>query len=382
MYTTITSHHHQRHLLSTNNTSNYNNNQQLNNNNNQQQYRGGSLPSAFPHNNNNTTTIITTIQPPPSPMKTNNNNNNNHNNSATRKLLDSLEPLRRSLRVAGKPPTTSTTSTTTTTTSNNSHNIGGKNNNSTGGSSSQMSSITSTNSSSSDDEKDPFSLEPFSSTSIYFAFERKPSSSSLNNNFLTNNYHGNKRQACTIGKVDAGTLIDYMLATGDFRDPESRVEFTDVDLKRLDTLGKRLGKPSVLQAKTQLLAKYEDNRFTRDALNGLERMAGVGISLMYDAIERVNDGKETLEEASIRVLTVAIPEIDAAFREINKVDVEFGKMTKKQFELFLSGPPQRPTKDLFGMVPLLLEMLDDVTKVNEEEEDDDGQGEEEDDDDE
>jgi hypothetical protein len=32
------------------------------------------------------------------------------------------------------------------------------------------------------------------------------------------------------------TLVDYILATGDFTDPETRLPFTDKDLKEIDEL--------------------------------------------------------------------------------------------------------------------------------------------------
>jgi len=47
------------------------------------------------------------------------------------------------------------------------------------------------------------------------------------------------------------SLVEYFLKTGDFKDPESRIEFSDEDLKRIDEQVKKLNLPysSVYEAK-------------------------------------------------------------------------------------------------------------------------------------
>ena len=71
------------------------------------------------------------------------------------------------------------------------------------------------------------------------------------------------------------SLVDYMLATGQFCEPETRLEFNDTQLEELDRLAKTAGldKPSVLYARhnTDIFA---ESYFKRDALLGLERCLG------------------------------------------------------------------------------------------------------------
>ena len=88
--------------------------------------------------------------------------------------------------------------------------------------------------------------------------------------------------------VDAATLIDYILATGDYTDPESRIPFDDISLRRLDQIGQRLGKPSVMKARPDLEAKFDERKFMRDALCGLERVCGEGVAHMFELVETVN----------------------------------------------------------------------------------------------
>jgi hypothetical protein len=85
------------------------------------------------------------------------------------------------------------------------------------------------------------------------------------------------------------TLVDYIVATGDFTDPETRVPFTDSELEEIDKRVRllfdnnfiapllilrllqaeklKLNKPSVLNLKKNPQA-FSDFKFRRDALSG------------------------------------------------------------------------------------------------------------------
>jgi hypothetical protein len=70
-------------------------------------------------------------------------------------------------------------------------------------------------------------------------------------------------------QFNADSLADYMLSTGDFSDPETRIPFSDSDLKSIDLLVKMSGgvKKSVLESKQQP-NMFADMKFRRDALLG------------------------------------------------------------------------------------------------------------------
>jgi hypothetical protein len=77
-----------------------------------------------------------------------------------------------------------------------------------------------------------------------------------------------------------------MVATGDFSDPETRVKFSDEALIDVDNTAKSYGlsKPSVFEAKYKP-GGYDDLKFRRDALCGLERCAGEVVTEMLNIIE-------------------------------------------------------------------------------------------------
>ena len=63
------------------------------------------------------------------------------------------------------------------------------------------------------------------------------------------------------------TLVDFILATGDFTDPETRLPFSDDDLQQIDVMAKKAGlnKQSVYETKQNPRA-FDDLKFRRDAL--------------------------------------------------------------------------------------------------------------------
>ena len=79
----------------------------------------------------------------------------------------------------------------------------------------------------------------------------------------------------TCSRFNVDSLVDFLLATGDFTDPESRLPFSDEDLRMIDKSAEKAGlkKKSVFAAKTtpENIALYADLSFRRDALLGLER---------------------------------------------------------------------------------------------------------------
>lgn len=120
------------------------------------------------------------------------------------------------------------------------------------------------------------------------------------------------------------SLVDYCVATGNFTDPITRLPFSDTDLKNIDAQAVRCGytdKQSLYEAKrrqlhrvvtpaansgtgtldtasttgdSNVLVSYEDERFQRDALLGLERLAGDTAAEMLTIAEKVHSDAMTL----------------------------------------------------------------------------------------
>lgn len=94
---------------------------------------------------------------------------------------------------------------------------------------------------------DPIMLEPVQKDAFYFV---RPNGS--------------------IVAFNVESLVDYLLAAGEFYDPETRLPFSDSDLKTIDLYAKKAGleKNSVFEAKENAAQLYADLRFRRDALLG------------------------------------------------------------------------------------------------------------------
>lgn len=89
-------------------------------------------------------------------------------------------------------------------------------------------------------------------------------------------------------QFNVDSLIDFMISSGDFSDPETRLPFSDEQLKDIDSIAKEIGldKPSVYDAKNNVQF-YSDAKFRRDALLGLERCAG---EVIADILELIEEG--------------------------------------------------------------------------------------------
>lgn len=74
----------------------------------------------------------------------------------------------------------------------------------------------------------------------------------------------------TLVAYNVESLVDYLLATGEFYDPETRLPFSDSDLKTIDLYANKAGltKKSVYEAKVNAAQLFADVRFRRDALVG------------------------------------------------------------------------------------------------------------------
>jgi len=152
------------------------------------------------------------------------------------------------------------------------------------------------------------------------------------------------------------SLIDYFLTTGDFHEPETRLNFTEADLQRIDELAKEFGldKPSVLDAKMNVKI-FTEKRFQRDALLGLERYASELITEMMELIE--TDDPDLAEEGEMKLVMAILPIFSDIYRQIISVDGEYAKQCMQHYTSFLKGPPNRPTEDELGFLPLILGFL-------------------------
>ena len=150
------------------------------------------------------------------------------------------------------------------------------------------------------------------------------------------------------------SLASYMLISGNFCEPETRIEFSDDDLKRIDEMASKYKLGSVLKAKSSP-QRFMDQQFQRDALLGLERCCGELVVEMLQVIEEETDA----EEGEMRLLMSIFPLFSDLFRQIHAEDREYAAQCLEHFTTFLNGPPNRPTSeyDEFGFLPIVQRYL-------------------------
>jgi len=148
-------------------------------------------------------------------------------------------------------------------------------------------------------------------------------------------------------------LVDYLLISGDFNDPETRIPFSDENLKEIDEIAKKasLNKASVYAAKNNVNA-YTDSRFRRDALLGLERCAGEVITEMLDVCENYDP-----DEAQMQLVMIEFPTFLDYFRQIKEVDTAYASKCISHWRLFMQGPPNKPNEDEIGLINVVCQFL-------------------------
>lgn len=145
------------------------------------------------------------------------------------------------------------------------------------------------------------------------------------------------------------SLVDYMLATGNFSDPETRIPFTDHDLQEIDALvvAGGLKKDSVLLAK-QSPEKFSDMKFQRDALQAVERSASEVVTEILHIIEVCDP-----DEAQMRLMTSELPIFADYYQQLFDADREFARHCMSHWQQYLMGPPNKPNEDPYGLIEIV-----------------------------
>lgn len=87
-------------------------------------------------------------------------------------------------------------------------------------------------------------------------------------------------------------------------------------------------------------------------MQGLERCAGEIVSEMLQLIEDSDP-----EEAQMRLLMTEFPAFADLYQQIRDVDPNFARQCNRSWLLYLQGPPNRPTKDAYGLLQVLHKLL-------------------------
>eukprot|EP00595_Chromulina_sp_UTEXLB2642_P001594 CAMPEP_0196764668 /NCGR_PEP_ID=MMETSP1095-20130614/6592_1 /TAXON_ID=96789 ORGANISM="Chromulina nebulosa, Strain UTEXLB2642" /NCGR_SAMPLE_ID=MMETSP1095 /ASSEMBLY_ACC=CAM_ASM_000446 /LENGTH=185 /DNA_ID=CAMNT_0042120791 /DNA_START=450 /DNA_END=1007 /DNA_ORIENTATION=+ len=165
-----------------------------------------------------------------------------------------------------------------------------------------------------------------------------------------------KKKVFTIVRPNVGavafnidTLIDYITKTGDFTDPVTRIPLSDQDLLDIDEKAKKLGlnKSSIYDLKKNPNA-FNDYKFRRDALLGLERCAGEVVSEILNIIESCEP-----DEAQMRLVLRELPAFADYYRQLKDADNQYANQCMSHWKLFLQGPPNKPNDDMYGLIEIV-----------------------------
>uniref|UniRef100_M4C1R9 Uncharacterized protein n=1 Tax=Hyaloperonospora arabidopsidis (strain Emoy2) TaxID=559515 RepID=M4C1R9_HYAAE len=154
------------------------------------------------------------------------------------------------------------------------------------------------------------------------------------------------------------SLVQYILATGDFSEPETRVPFSDEDLRRIDVEASKakIEERSVVAAKKHR-HKFEEQKVKRDGVLGLERCASEYVNKMLEIVE-----SDDPEEGEMLLIMSVFPSFSDTFDQIRKNDLEYAKHSMGHFIQYMKGPKNRPTVDRSGLLPVILGFFDEVDK--------------------
>lgn len=141
----------------------------------------------------------------------------------------------------------------------------------------------------------------------------------------------------------AESLIDYMLATCQFHDPETRIDFSNEQLKDLDEIGSQLNKPSVYVAKVDGAWLRQKQEEEQNAFSGVERCCGEHVYQMLKIIERAK--KDRGQEGEVDLLIKCFPSYKHYLTLMFNLDKDATMVAVDQYRIFLQGPPNRPTQD-------------------------------------
>jgi len=180
---------------------------------------------------------------------------------------------------------------------------------------------------------DPITLTRIKRDSLVFEYRRP-------------DHDGNRSPRSRTVSYRAESLIDYMLATGSFAEPETRLAFSDEDLARIDELGAKLGKPSVLEAKASGGPRYREAAEKRSAFDGLERCAGEVVYQMVRAVEHARD----MQDGQLKLVTNVFPQLRYYLGLMFAADEEAAALAANQMRVFFVGPPNHRTRDRTGIL--------------------------------
>jgi hypothetical protein len=183
--------------------------------------------------------------------------------------------------------------------------------------------------------RDPITLEPIGECQFIFV---RPNGSAI--------------------RYNVGSLIDYIIASGDITEPESRIPFSYDDLLRMDSEARKHGlcKLSVVDAASANNAdRYAEMQSNRDLVTGLDSCAGEVVSQILLMVESPSSTSN-----QTRLLSELFPQLYDWIRQLVRADPAAAVQCRNQYKILIEGPPNRPTQDKSGLKSVVLRFLDNM----------------------
>lgn len=158
---------------------------------------------------------------------------------------------------------------------------------------------------------------------------------------------------CVI-RYNLPTLVEYLISSGDFRDPVSRTPLTSMQLEHLDELihFHKLTFPSLVSraGNSEYRIKEQNTNTTR----GLEACIS---EIIVDIIKVIENPSYRSADRNSLELTCLFSEFEVPFQEFKSFNLEASYHALKSWEAFLIGPPKKPTCDPLKNMPVVLNFL-------------------------
>jgi hypothetical protein len=150
------------------------------------------------------------------------------------------------------------------------------------------------------------------------------------------------------------SLVDYMLSSGTFEEPISRIAFSDDELVHLDETMIRAGlkRTSLVEAKKDTV-KYTSQKQAQNLSFGIDRMLGDIVAKMMTIVESPDS-----EDGQMELVINLFPEFEMFFQQLKQSDPKFAIQCAKNYATWIRGPPNKPTKNVSGLLKIVTGFID------------------------
>jgi len=148
-------------------------------------------------------------------------------------------------------------------------------------------------------------------------------------------------------------LIEYLLSSGDFRDPKTREPYTEETLKSIDNfkLKMKLKMKSVYKASINKTL-YRKKKDIEEELTVLERCIDEVVSSIRIALET-----EQHNDSTVTLNSFHFPTFHRYFRNILYKSKEYGQQVLQNTIRVITGPEEHPTPDPNGIKDFILQFM-------------------------